>query len=171
MQGFRDWPANLLASSARCTCTCRIFSNSEFSHRIHLRNTPVELGRLGSTRFLRVATSLRFEIDQLTANAHVQSKINLKNSQKTVQKHISSLKTRIYPQRFPNASAVAWSLVLQTSLTKFTNSRSVMILVVRLAQLTDTRCSMSHTTWNSRRVHGITGPCSLRAGSSQISAP
>jgi hypothetical protein len=29
-------------------------------------------------------------------------------------KYISSLKSRIYPQRFPNASAVTWSLVLQT---------------------------------------------------------
>jgi hypothetical protein len=29
-------------------------------------------------------------------------------------KYISSLKTRIYHQRFPNASAVTWSLVLQT---------------------------------------------------------
>jgi hypothetical protein len=28
-------------------------------------------------------------------------------------KYISSLKTRIYPQKFPNASAVTWSLVLQ----------------------------------------------------------
>jgi hypothetical protein len=28
-------------------------------------------------------------------------------------KYIFSLKTRIYPQRFPNASAVTWSLVLQ----------------------------------------------------------
>jgi hypothetical protein len=28
-------------------------------------------------------------------------------------KYISSLKTRIYPQRFPNAWAVTWSLVLQ----------------------------------------------------------
>jgi hypothetical protein len=43
-----------------------------------------------STRFLRVATFLRFEIDQLTANAHVQSKINTKNSQKTVEKHFSN---------------------------------------------------------------------------------
>jgi hypothetical protein len=29
-------------------------------------------------------------------------------------KYISSLKTRIYTQRFPNASAVTWPLVLQT---------------------------------------------------------
>jgi hypothetical protein len=29
-------------------------------------------------------------------------------------KYISSLKTRIYPQRFPNASTVTWLLVLQT---------------------------------------------------------
>jgi hypothetical protein len=29
-------------------------------------------------------------------------------------KCISSLKTRIYPQIFPNASTVTWSLVLQT---------------------------------------------------------
>jgi hypothetical protein len=29
-------------------------------------------------------------------------------------KYISFLKTRIYPQRFPNASAVTWSLVQQT---------------------------------------------------------
>jgi hypothetical protein len=29
-------------------------------------------------------------------------------------KHISSMKTRIYPERFPNASTVTWSLVQQT---------------------------------------------------------
>jgi hypothetical protein len=29
-------------------------------------------------------------------------------------RYISSLKTRIYPQRFPNVSTVTWSLVLQT---------------------------------------------------------
>jgi hypothetical protein len=63
--------------------------------------------------------SLRIEIDG--ANAHVQSKITSKNSQKLYKntspmkwKYISSLKTRIYPKRFPNASAVIWSLVLQT---------------------------------------------------------
>jgi hypothetical protein len=71
----------------------------------------------------------------------MQSKINSKNLQKTVQKHfsnemkiISSLKTRIYPQRFPNASAVTWSLVLQT---RNLVNKIVMILVVRLGQLTD----------------------------------
>jgi hypothetical protein len=52
-------------------------------------------------------------------------------------KYISSLKTQIYTKGFPNASAVTWSLVLQTNekpwlLTKLKNSKSVMILVVRL---------------------------------------
>jgi hypothetical protein len=59
-------------------------------------------------------------------------------------KYIALLKTRIYPQRLPNASAVTWSLdhsycKRETSLTKFKNSQSVMILVVRLGQLTEKR--------------------------------
>jgi hypothetical protein len=66
-------------------------------------------------------------------------------------KYISSLKTRIYPQWFPNASAVTWSLVLQMrNLTKLKNSQSVMILVVRLAQLTDIIIYTSRTdTWHT----------------------
>jgi hypothetical protein len=51
-------------------------------------------------------------------------------------KYTSSLKTRIYPQIFPNASGQQ-SLdhsycKRETSLTKLKNSKSVMILVVRL---------------------------------------
>jgi hypothetical protein len=56
-------------------------------------------------------------------------------------KYISSMKTRIYPERFPNGSTVTWSLVQyskrETSQTKLKTSQSVMILVVRLGQLTD----------------------------------
>jgi hypothetical protein len=39
-----------------------------------------------------------------------------------------------HPKIFPNASAVTWSLVLQTRnlANKLKNSKSVMILVVRL---------------------------------------
>jgi hypothetical protein len=55
--------------------------------------------------------------------------------------YISSLKTRIYPKRFPNASAVTWSLVLQTRnlANKIEeNSKSVMSFSGEIIQLTDT---------------------------------
>jgi hypothetical protein len=49
-----------------------------------------------------------------------QNNLDKFERKKTVQEHISneikklsSLKTRIYPKWFPNASAVTWSLVLQ----------------------------------------------------------
>jgi hypothetical protein len=35
-----------------------------------------------------------------------ETSLSAKNSQKTVQKHFSNEMKRIYPQRFPNASAV-----------------------------------------------------------------
>jgi hypothetical protein len=61
-------------------------------------------------------------------------------------KYISSLKTCIYAQRFPNASAVTWSLVLQTrnlanKIEEF--YKSVMILVTsgEISQLTETSCT------------------------------
>jgi hypothetical protein len=51
-------------------------------------------------------------------------------------KILSSLKIRIYPKWFPNASAVTWSLVVvlqrKNLAKKFKNSKSVIILVVRL---------------------------------------
>jgi hypothetical protein len=97
---------------------------------------------------MRFATSLRFEIDQLTANAHVQSKINSKNSQKTVRKHFSNeMKIHFFFEDThlpPKISECISSHLItrtanenhsyckrETSLTKFKNSQSVMILVVR----------------------------------------
>jgi hypothetical protein len=77
--------------------------------------------------------SLRLEIDGANAHARACAKL-YKNTSPMKWKYISSLKTHIYPHRFPNASAVTCHSYCkrETSLTKLKNSKSVMILVVRL---------------------------------------
>jgi hypothetical protein len=56
--------------------------------------------------FLRVYT--------VKDNLEKFAKILYKNTTPMKWKYISSLKTRIYPKRCPNAPADTWSLVLQT---------------------------------------------------------
>jgi hypothetical protein len=82
-------------------------------HRLLSLNFSARKANLGRDNNARTVRSLRIEIDELT---RMCSQINLDKFTKNVSnqmKILSSLKTRIYPKWFPNASAVTWSLVLQ----------------------------------------------------------